>query len=279
MYILLPAAFALLFLLERRYPLRRAKSRIWSRLGVNAAISAIAIAVALVVVRPVALWVLQWSSENDLGLTTFIAAIPAVQAVACFLLLDLSFYYWHRVNHTWPLLWRFHNAHHIDPDLDVSTSMRFHGVEIVFSSAFRALQVIVIGGPAEIFVAYELCFQLNTFAQHSNVRLPIRAERLLSLVLVTSRMHGIHHSKHFRETNANWSTVFSVWDRLHGTLRLNVPQARIDIGIAGYAEPDDNTVAAVLMVPFRKQRDYWIGTTRLEAHDEEVGSNRARLAE
>ena len=84
-----------------------------------------------------------------------------LQGVVTFLLLDLSFYYWHRANHVWPFLWRFHNVHHVDPDLDVSTSIRFHFLEIAFSAAFRALQVIVIGGEPWMFVAYETTFQLN----------------------------------------------------------------------------------------------------------------------
>ena len=225
-----------------------------------------------------ALEVLQWNSDHTDGLTNLIALPAAIEAGLCFLLLDLSFYYWHRVNHTWPWLWRVHNAHHIDPDLDVTTSMRFHGLEILYSSMFRALQVLVIGGPVQVLIAYEICFHLNTFFQHSNVRIPIRVERLLNLLLVTPRMHGIHHSKRFQETNSNWSTVFSVWDRLHGTANLNVPQARIDIGIAGYANPRDNTVLAVLTAPFRKQRDYWLGGDRLEVAGERTES-RSRLAE
>ena len=92
---------------------------------------------------------------------------------------------------------------------------------------------------------------------HSNVRLPLAFERWLVRFFVTPRMHGIHHSKRFHETNSNWSSVFSWWDRLHGTLRLNVPQSAIDIGIAAYSLPADNTVAAVLGMPFRRQRDYW----------------------
>jgi sterol desaturase/sphingolipid hydroxylase (fatty acid hydroxylase superfamily) len=278
-YLVLAAAFLLLFGLERVRPLRTAKRRLAPRLVVNAVISAIAIGIALLVVRPLALGVLQWTSDHNAGLTNMLGMPPAIEAVLCFLLLDLSFYYWHRVNHTWPWLWRFHNAHHVDPDLDISTAMRFHGVEIVYSSAFRALQVLVIGGPAEVLIAYEFCFQLNTFFQHSNVRFPIRAERWLNLIIVTPRMHGIHHSMRFDETNANWSTVFSFWDRLHGTLNLNVPQARIDIGIAGYAEPRDNTVGAILAMPFRRQRDYWMGGNRQEMPDSERAAFRSRLAE
>ena len=148
------------------------------------------------------------------------------------------------------LLWRFHNAHHIDPDLDVSTAVRFHPVEIGYSAAFRAVQVLVIGGPVWVFVAYETVFQFATLFHHSNVRFPIRIERWLNFILVTPRMHGIHHSEEFDETNFNWSSVFSWWDRLHRTLRLNVSQSIIDIGIAGYSLPHDNTVRATLAMPF-----------------------------
>lgn len=256
---LIPAAVLALFLLERVFPLRELKSRLSSRLFVNALISALALAVALLVVRPVALAVLQLASEKEWGLAQVLSTHSIVQAILAFLLLDLSFYYWHRANHAWPLLWRFHNAHHIDPDLDVSTAARFHPVEIGYSAAFRAVQVLLIGGPAWVFVTYEAAFQLGTLFHHSNVRLPIRVERWLNIALVTPRMHGIHHSKRYHETNSNWSSVFSWWDRLHGTLRLNVPQSDIDIGIAGYSLPHDNTVGAALAMPFGAQRDYWRG--------------------
>lgn len=254
---LFPAAAFTLFFLERVFPLRKPTSRLASRLFVNVVISALALAVALLIVTPVATWVLQVVSQNEWGLTRIISSNSAIQAILAFLLLDLSFYYWHRANHAWPPLWRFHNAHHIDPDLDVSTAARFHPVEIGYSAAFRAVQVLVIGGPVWVFVAYETVFQLATLFHHSNVRFPIRVERWLNLILVTPRMHGIHHSEEFHETNSNWSSVFSWWDRLHRTLRLNVSQSVIDIGIAGYSLPHDNTVRATLAMPFAAQRNYW----------------------
>lgn len=279
-FYLVPAMFIILFFLERRFPLRRAKSPLKSRLVVNAVVSAIAIAVALVVVRPIAMRVLQLATENDWGLATIIAMHPAIQAALVFLLMDLSFYYWHRANHAWPLLWRFHNAHHIDPDLDVTTAVRFHFVEIAYSSVFRVLQISAIGGPAWVFVAYETVFQINTYMQHSNLRLPIGFERWVSLIIVTPRMHAIHHGKRFQETNSNWSTVFSVWDRMHGTLRLNVPQSRIDVGIAGYSLPEDNTIGAVLAMPFQKQRNYWDDdVTGTEVSRRQNRANQSRMAE
>jgi sterol desaturase/sphingolipid hydroxylase (fatty acid hydroxylase superfamily) len=276
---LVPVAFLILFLLEQLFPLRRAKSRLGARLWVNAIVSSLAIAVALTVVRPVATAVLEFVSERDWSLTSIISENSVVQAGLSFLLMDLSFYYWHRANHAWPFLWRFHNAHHVDNDLDVSTAVRFHFVEVGLSAAFRALQVMLIGGAPWVFVVYETVFQLNTLFQHSNLRLPIAVERVLILVLVTPRMHGIHHSKRFHETNSNWSSVFSWWDRLHGTLRLNVPQSVIDIGIAGYSLPGDSAVAAVLGMPFRTQRDYWRDAYGKEEPARQDAGMRTRLVE
>jgi sterol desaturase/sphingolipid hydroxylase (fatty acid hydroxylase superfamily) len=259
-------SFAALLALERLRPLRSAKRPWLARLWVNAAVGTLALATATILVKPVASVVLDTTTRNAFGVATLVPFPPWGQAIVAFLLLDLSFYYWHRANHVWPLLWRFHNVHHIDPDLDVSTSFRFHFVEIACSAGFRAVQIALIGGPLWAFAAYELAFQLNTLFQHSNVRLPISVERGLNLVIVTPRMHGIHHSQMRAETDSNWSTVLSCWDRLHGTLRLNVPQTDIEIGVPAYAQPEDNRVTRVLAMPFEAQRDYWRtpGQTRSE---------------
>jgi sterol desaturase/sphingolipid hydroxylase (fatty acid hydroxylase superfamily) len=89
------------------------------------------------------------------------------------------------------------------------------------------------------------------------VRLPIRLERLVNLLVVTPRMHGIHHSAVRAETDSNYSVIFRLWDRVHRTLRLGVPQAEIDIGVPAYQEPGDNRLAALLTMPFSSQRPYW----------------------
>jgi sterol desaturase/sphingolipid hydroxylase (fatty acid hydroxylase superfamily) len=256
-------AIAILFALERAFPLRRQKEPLRRRLAVNAAVAALAIAAALMIVRPVASWLLEEVSQNRWGLTGIVPMPVLLQVVATFLLLDLSFYYWHRANHARPFLWRFHNVHHVDPDLDISTSVRFHFLEIAFSAAFRALQVVVIGGELWMFVTYESAFQANTLFQHSNIRLPITIERWIVLIFVTPRMHGIHHSKRFHDVNSNWSSVFSWWDRLHGTLNLNVPQAAIDIGVPGYSKPGDNRILELLLMPLHPQRSYWSAEWKL----------------
>ena len=253
----IPLVFFTLLILERIFPLRQAQRPLLVRFWVNFCVAALALSTAAVLVRPVASGLMHRMSEQPYGALSLMPMPQAAHWVIGFLLLDLSFYYWHRANHALPFLWRFHNAHHIDPDLDVSTAFRFHFLEIGFSAAFRAVQIVLIGGSPAIFLAYEFVFQANTLFQHSNVRVPIAVERWLSLILVTPRMHGIHHSQVREENNSNWSSVFSFWDRLHLTLRLNVPQAQVEIGIPGYSLPEDNRVVNVLAMPFRKQRDYW----------------------
>jgi sterol desaturase/sphingolipid hydroxylase (fatty acid hydroxylase superfamily) len=181
----------------------------------------------------------------------------AVQFFIAFLLMDLAFYWWHVANHRIPFLWRFHNVHHIDPDLDVSTAFRFRVGEVALSTAFRIVQISVIGLSAWMFAVYEIVFQANTLFHHSNVRLPLHVERVLNMVIVTPRMHGIHHSQVRDETNSNYSVVFSWWDRLHRTLGLNIPQSEIVVGVPAYADAADNRFSNTFMLPFRRQRDYW----------------------
>ncbi len=251
------AVFVALFVLEGLLPLRRRCSSLLPRVILNLIISAAAFAVAAILVRPAATAALSWATQKPFGLVHLLALPSALQFIAAFLLMDLTFYWWHLANHRIGFLWRFHNVHHIDPDLDVSTGFRFHFGEVGMSAVFRVAQVLLIGISMPAFAVYELVFQANTLFHHSNLRLPIRLERILNKVLVTPRMHGIHHSQVRRETNSNYGVVFPWWDRVHRTLGLNIPQAEIAIGIPGYSQPDDNRLRNALLMPFRKQRDYW----------------------
>jgi len=264
------ATYGLLLLLERLLPLRRPSRPLLGRLAVNVATSALAIGTAAVLVRPTAEFMLNWTGNNRFGLLHLGSLPPAIDFILSFLLMDLSFYYWHRANHGFRLLWRFHNAHHIDPDLDVSTGFRFHAGEVIYSTGLRVIQVGAIGLSPWAFAVYELCFQIATLFEHSNIRLPIRMERVLVRILVTPRMHGIHHSQIRQETNSNYCTVFTCWDWLHRTLRLDVPQSEIEIGVPGYSLPEDDELKNVLFVPLRPQRKYWP-----ESDDSVAASRRA----
>ena len=270
-----------LFILERRQALRRSRRPLLGRLIVNAGISVTAFAVAAFVVRPTAMAVLEWASNRPFGAAHLVQMPVAAQFVLSFLLMDLTFYWWHVANHRIPFLWRFHNVHHMDPDLDVSTAFRFHFGEVALSAGFRVAQVSAIGLSGWMFAVYELVFQANTVFHHSNVRLPIRLERLLNLVLVTPRMHGIHHSQVRDETNSNYSVVFPWWDRMHRTLGLNIPQSDIVIGVPAYSLPADNRLWDGLLLPFQRQRNYWRGPdgTAIERNRAALPAGRSTLAE
>lgn len=250
----------LLFVLEQIFPLRKRVRPVVHRLWVNAALSLVTFTVAAGLVRPASLSAIRWSAQAPFGLLNWLAGPTWFQIVTGFLLLDLSFYYWHRLNHEVPFLWRFHNVHHLDPDLDASTGFRFHFGEVALSMLFRVAQVSLIGIPMQIFLLYEFVFQLETYFHHSNLRLPRAFDWTLNFVLVTPRMHGIHHSQKREETDSNYSVVLSVWDRLHRTFRTNIPQSEIKIGVPGYSDEESNSFKNVLMAPLRRQRDYWART-------------------
>src|SRR2546423_4195394 len=161
------ALLASFFALERFFPLRHYKADLLIRVFINLIISGLAYLTAMIVVRPAALRTLNWTADSLSGLLHLAPVPDWAQFLLGFLLLDLSFYYWHVVNHKVPLLWRFHNVHHIDPDLDVSTGFRFHFGEVLFSTFFRVVQISLIGVPFVAFAAYELVFQANTLFHHS----------------------------------------------------------------------------------------------------------------
>lgn len=255
--IILPGVFVLLLLLEQIIPLRLRTRPLPPRLAKNLVMTAMVFLVGSLIVRNAGLGASIWTTERGIG-AVFLLPLPRWGRMALgILLMDLTFYYWHRANHRVRPLWRFHNVHHVDPDLDVSTSYRFHFGEIAYSSIFRVFQMLLVGADPLTYAVYETVFSAETMVHHSNVRLPLGLERLLNKVIVTPRMHGVHHSAVGSETNSNYGVIFPWWDRLHQTLLLNVPQTSIRIGVPGYLEPRDNRFWNLVKMPFVRQKRYW----------------------
>ena len=165
------------------------------------------------------------------------------------LLLDYTLWIWHWLNHRVPFLWRFHRVHHVDLDLDTATALRFHFGELALSVPFRILQVTLIRPDPAALKAWERMLLASIVFHHSNTRLPFALERRLVRLLVTPRMHGIHHSDVLDETNSNWSSLFTFWDQIHGTFRLDVPQEAITIGVPKYENDRDITLPRILEMP------------------------------
>jgi sterol desaturase/sphingolipid hydroxylase (fatty acid hydroxylase superfamily) len=180
-----------------------------------------------------------------------------LEIAAALVLMDYTFYIWHVLMHRVPLLWRFHLVHHADLDLDASTALRFHFTEMLASVPWRAAQVFLIGLTPLTFSLWQCVFLISILFRHSNIELPISWEQWLNKLIVTPRMHGIHHSIVERETNSNWSSGLTVWDWLHGTLRLNVPQTEVTIGVPAFQDPKGVTLPRVLAMPFEHLPPSW----------------------
>ncbi len=173
-------------------------------------------------------------------------------------LMDYTFYLWHVLTHKVPALWRLHLVHHVDLDMDASTALRFHAVDMVVSAPWRFAQVALIGLSPRGVRLWRAFFYLSILFHHSNIRLPERWERRLARVLTTPRMHGIHHSAVEDQTNSNWSSGLSWWDHLHRTFRLDVDQADVAIGVPAYRDAADVALRPALALPFRRQRNDWV---------------------
>ena len=211
-------------------------------------------AIVRLAMLPIPFAVAIWAQDRHIGLLTWLAMPRWAGIIATFLLMDYAYWWWHWANHMVPLFWRFHNVHHTDLDMDVSTGARFHFGEMIFSVPFLCLTVLGLGISPIMLIIFFIPFEGATLFHHSNWRLPITIERILNLILVTPRMHGIHHSIVERETNSNWGTIFCWWDKLHRTLRRDIPQDALTIGVAAYRDENELTFGNLFALPFRKQR-------------------------
>src|SRR5437867_141438 len=251
------SVFLTMLILETARPLRRAVEPKLKRIARNLTTAGIALAVVTLLQTPILLPVSGWATRHNVGVLHLITLPRWLQIAVAVTLMDYTLWFWHYWNHKVPFLWRFHLVHHVDRDLDASTGLRFHCAELVISIPWRAAQVVVIGVSPLAFSVWQTALQVSVLFHHANVRLPLALERRLVRVVVTPRMHGIHHSTVRGETDANWSSGFTLWDRLHGTLRLDVPQAVVTIGVPAYRAPADVVLARILVLPLVRQRPAW----------------------
>jgi sterol desaturase/sphingolipid hydroxylase (fatty acid hydroxylase superfamily) len=255
---LVVGAFGLLWLLERRRPLRPSSEPKLRRNVRNLAVAGVAGAALQLVERPVTGPLTALVERRGWGLLKRAPLPKWLEVTLAVILMDYTLYVWHVLTHRLPFLWRFHVAHHVDLDLDTSTALRFHAGELCLATSWRAGQIVVVGVSPLSLSVWQTLTLLSVIFHHSNVRLPFEVECKLNRLVVTPRMHGIHHSIVKEETNSNWSSGLTVWDWLHGTLRLNVPQDAITIGVPAYREPEEVGLVEVLEMPFTEQPPTWI---------------------
>lgn len=164
-----------------------------------------------------------------------------------FALLDLWAYAWHRANHEWPLLWRFHQVHHLDEFLDTTSASRFHPGEVAISALARTPLLIVADIPFTSIAAFDVCLLVAALFHHSNVRLPAGFEAMLRVVIVTPSHHWVHHHAVRADTDSNYGVLFTLWDRLFGSWSPNTRALDMPIGVEGQ---HDVPIIALAAAPF-----------------------------
>ena len=252
---ILIVVFILLFILETKFELRKRVQGRFKRIIINFVVSIPAFTLLRFLFIPIMVWLAIKNQSLHAGLN-FLYSLPSwAEGTIAFLLLDYTNYLWHILNHKLPILWRFHLVHHTDHDLDITTAFRFHFGELIGSVFFRGAAVFLTGSSPAIVLVYEIIFEAATQFHHSNMRLPFRFEQFLNKLIVTPRMHGIHHSIIQIERDSNYSVIFSFWDRIHKTFTFNKLQQRVVIGVPSYRNQDELTIGFLLKLPFTKIRN------------------------
>ena len=251
------ASFMLLVFAERLAPRRRHAIALRRRWGGNLGLVAVD-TILLRTVPPVitAVGVAALAHARGWVLLGAVVSLPTwLDVVLSVVLLDLALYLQHRLFHAVPLLWRLHRVHHTDPELDVTTGLRFHPVEMLLSVGFKAGVVVVLGPPVVAGVLFEVLLNAGSLFSHANLRLPAPVDGLLRALLVTPDMHRVHHSSDPVETDSNFGFTLSWWDRLFGTYR-GQPRAGHDamtIGIEGFAAHAVLGLHGLLIQPLLKE--------------------------
>jgi sterol desaturase/sphingolipid hydroxylase (fatty acid hydroxylase superfamily) len=204
----------------------------------------------LAVAGPLLYWTLVVERQGW-GLVRWFGLTGLSEILVTLVVLDCADYWWHLWNHRVPFLWRFHQAHHVDTHVDVTTSLRFHPGELLLSSVFKALWLLVWGPSMLAFTVFEAAVSLASRYHHSNFDYPDRLETVLRWFNVTPRMHTSHHSAITPTLNANFSTIFSIWDRLFGTYVTPTPE-HLQIQGLRYGRDRDLDIGYWFTMPFQR---------------------------
>ena len=197
-----------------------------------------------------------YAQRNQIGLLHLVSLPLSASVIVSVVLLDLLIYAQHVLFHHVPLFWRVHKVHHIDQEIDVTTGLRFHPVEIVLSTLIKCVAVLLLGIPLMAIILFEIFLNVTSMFNHGNINLPVRLDKFLRLIVVTPDMHRIHHSTIGEETNSNFGFNLPWWDRLFGTYKAQ-PQknhAQMEIGLKEYRDVKKTGLLALLLTPFRKNR-------------------------
>ncbi len=250
------AVFAVMALWEWWAPRRRLSAGRRPRWSGNLGILAIDVAAVRLLIPTTAVGVALVAAEHRWGVF-YLLGLPYWAAVAAGVVaLDLVIYVQHVIFHHVPWLWRVHRMHHADVDIDVTTGVRFHPIEILLSLAIKIAAVLALGVPALAVLVFEVLLNATSMFNHSNVALPPWLDRAARWIVVTPQMHQVHHSVERAETDSNFGFNLPWWDRLFGTYRA-VPKAGeqgVTIGLPYFRDAKERGIVRLLTQPFRNDR-------------------------
>ena len=196
-----------------------------------------------------------YAAEQGWGLFHWLSVPGWIEILLAIALLDLAIWAQHVATHHVPVLWQLHRVHHADRDLDASSALRFHPVEILLSALYKLVVIMILGPAVVAVIAFEIALNASAMFNHANWALPERLDRVLRLAIVTPDMHRIHHSTLRQEHNRNFGFCLSIWDWIFGTYRA-APDAGQDGMMIGLADWQDDDRPArlgwLLAMPFRR---------------------------
>jgi sterol desaturase/sphingolipid hydroxylase (fatty acid hydroxylase superfamily) len=246
------AAFVLTALLETFLPFRQFASstrRRWTSNLVLFAVSSVVVALAF----QVSAVVLSISVRNaSHGLLNRWSLPYFAQFLIAFAFLDLTSYGLHRTFHAFGFLWRVHEVHHAESDLDLTTGFRFHPLESLASQGVLLLTILLLGPPPVAVIFGTMATVLEDFFQHANLRFPEPLDRILRTVIVTPAMHRVHHLEQVPLRNKNFGTIFSFWDRIFGTYAVQESSEEACFGLEEVKNGSELNAALLLLLPFRR---------------------------
>ena len=248
------AALILFSLLEALFPRRARNLPRQGRWLTHLGITVIDSLVVRILGPLTAIAVAIWAGGKGIGLFNLTPWPLWVEIILAFILLDCAIYWQHVISHRVPFFWRFHKVHHTDRDLDASSAVRFHPVEILLSMLYKCGIVLIIGPAALAVLIFEIVLNASAIFNHANLKLPLGADKVLRLFIVTPDMHRVHHSVIERETNRNFGFNLSVWDRIFRSYKAQ-PEAGHDgmtIGLSEHQSSAPSQLFWSLKLPFAK---------------------------
>lgn len=232
-------------ILENLFPFFTYKQGLINRMATNFGLGVLnAIAASLSTI-----WLSKWLQQetNWQGLFQNLQPLWLV-GILSILILDLYMYFWHRLMHIWPLAWRFHAVHHTEQSMNVSTAYRFHAIEVIASYLPKIFLIWFLGIPIQALVIYELAFIFVIVFHHSNWALSYQYDRILSYFIVTPNYHRIHHSQIVQETNSNYASLLTIWDRIFKSFQDRSDPENIKLGLTEKAK--ELNLISLLSLPF-----------------------------